>query len=185
MPRTRSDTSRADKVDELLDAAESLFEERGFAGTTTALLARTAGVSERTLFWYFPTKDHVLVAVVDRAWGRQSEALTRGPVPRDFADGLFRVLLAMRGIRHLLPTMHQRAEVSEVVEDARARYRDLGHRAIVAGLRPLGVPEAELDASVEIVACFTDGVLLRNLDDDRLRYLCGVLANRFRGRSKA
>ena len=41
---------------ELLDAARKLFAERGFQATSAADIAAAAGVTERTLFRYFPTK---------------------------------------------------------------------------------------------------------------------------------
>lgn len=182
MPRNRVDTAREVKVEAILDVAERLFAERGFTTTSTALLARTAGVSERTLFWYFPTKDHLLVAVTERAArGIRDELLADGaPDPGEFGDSLFRVVRAMREVRHLLPVMHQRAEVSEHVAAARARFREVHHRVIAIGLRPLGVPEDQLDAAIEIVTCFVDGVLLRNLDDRRMRQLCQALADQLR-----
>ncbi|MEX2198771.1 MAG: TetR/AcrR family transcriptional regulator [Burkholderiales bacterium] len=48
----------------ILAAAERLFAERGYAGTRTADIARAAGVTERTLFKYFPGKDVLLRRVV-------------------------------------------------------------------------------------------------------------------------
>jgi AcrR family transcriptional regulator len=47
----------------LLAAARSLFAERGYAGTTTARLARQAGVAEGTVFHHFPSKRALLAAV--------------------------------------------------------------------------------------------------------------------------
>jgi AcrR family transcriptional regulator len=41
----------------ILAAATKLFGARGYAGTRTADVAAKAGVTERTLFRYFPTKD--------------------------------------------------------------------------------------------------------------------------------
>ena len=41
---------------QLLDSARTLFAERGFHATSTASIAAAAGVTERTLFRYFPTK---------------------------------------------------------------------------------------------------------------------------------
>ncbi len=179
MPQTRTTTSREDKVEDLLDVAEALFEEHGFAGTSTARLARTAGVSEKTLFWYFPSKDHVLVAVVERAAVRIDARLRRRRRPGDsIAAGLYRVLRAMRSIRHLLPAMHQRAEVSEHVAVSRERFRAFHRRAIAAGLHAAGVPEEDLEAAVTIVVCFADGALLRNIGDRELRRLCDTLVER-------
>jgi AcrR family transcriptional regulator len=40
----------------ILAAAQKLFGERGFHGTTTKDLAEAAGVAEKTLFRHFPSK---------------------------------------------------------------------------------------------------------------------------------
>ena len=53
----------------LLDAARSLFAERGYAATTTAQLAREAGVAEGTVFHHFPSKRALLEAVASE-YGR-------------------------------------------------------------------------------------------------------------------
>ncbi len=41
--------------------AVKLFLERGYPATTVGTIARAAGISERTFFRYFPTKEDVLV----------------------------------------------------------------------------------------------------------------------------
>lgn len=62
--------NKACKRTALLDAALELFTERGFSGSTTALIAKQAGVATGTLFVYFKTKDdliHELFAEVSEA----------------------------------------------------------------------------------------------------------------------
>lgn len=49
---------------ELMDAALSLFVEKGFAGTRVEEVAQRAGVSKGTLFVYFPSKIELFKAVV-------------------------------------------------------------------------------------------------------------------------
>ena len=49
---------------ELLDAALSLFVERGFAATRSEEVAARAGVSKGTLYLYFPSKEDLFKAVV-------------------------------------------------------------------------------------------------------------------------
>ncbi len=51
------------KRERLLAAARSLFVERGYAATTTAELARAAGVAEGTVFHHFESKQALLEAV--------------------------------------------------------------------------------------------------------------------------
>lgn len=51
-----------------LDAGRDLFYERGYSGTSLAMIAERAGVSTATLFKRFPTKASVLEGVIDREW---------------------------------------------------------------------------------------------------------------------
>jgi AcrR family transcriptional regulator len=53
----------------LLGAARRLFAERGYAATTTAELARAAGVGAGTVFHHFPSK-RALLAAVAAEYGR-------------------------------------------------------------------------------------------------------------------
>ncbi|APE37307.1 TetR family transcriptional regulator [Nocardia mangyaensis] len=48
----------------ILDAAESLFAARGFDATPTAALAAAAGVPKGLVFYYFPTKNAILSALL-------------------------------------------------------------------------------------------------------------------------
>lgn len=55
------DTARA----RILDAAEALIAQRGFDATPTAAIAAQADVPKGLVFYYFPTKDDILVALLD------------------------------------------------------------------------------------------------------------------------
>lgn len=55
---------------ELLDAALSLFVEKGFAATRTEEVARQAGVAKGTLYLYYPSKDELFKAVVRQNIGQ-------------------------------------------------------------------------------------------------------------------
>jgi AcrR family transcriptional regulator len=50
----------------ILDAAETLFVERGLKGVTMELIANTARISKVTLYGYFPDKDSAFKAVATR-----------------------------------------------------------------------------------------------------------------------
>ena len=49
-----------EKEQKILDASLKLFVERGFHGTSTAEIAKTAGVATGTLFHYFKTKEELI-----------------------------------------------------------------------------------------------------------------------------
>ncbi len=60
-PRQRRKQTRPQ---ELLDAALTLFVEKGFAATRAEEVARAAGVSKGTLYLYYPSKEELFKAVV-------------------------------------------------------------------------------------------------------------------------
>lgn len=57
-------------VDALLDAATRVLGERGLEATTTNEIARVAGVSVGSLYQYFPSKEAMLAAALDRKFVR-------------------------------------------------------------------------------------------------------------------
>jgi AcrR family transcriptional regulator len=61
-PRVRT-RDPEDKRARVMDAARRLFSERGYASTTTAHVARDAGVSEGILFHHFGSKADLLAEV--------------------------------------------------------------------------------------------------------------------------
>jgi TetR/AcrR family transcriptional regulator len=88
-----------DKQRDILRAAEDLFSQSGYAGTTTAEIARTAQVTERTLFKYFPSKQElfrrilfpIVVRVVFPAQMKQTKAILGQEHP-DFETFVRRLL---------------------------------------------------------------------------------------------
>src|SRR3954462_8647023 len=59
---------------ELLEAALTLFVEKGFAATRSEEVARAAGVSKGTLYLYFPSKEELLKAVIQHFLGTEIAA---------------------------------------------------------------------------------------------------------------
>jgi AcrR family transcriptional regulator len=52
-----------DKRERALNVALKLFVEFGFHGTPTSKIAREAGISSGTLFYFFPTKDDLITSL--------------------------------------------------------------------------------------------------------------------------
>lgn len=69
MPLSRTGRRRSKKTDGdarklILDAAEKLFAAQGFDATPTAAIAKAADVPKGLVFYYFPTKDAILSALM-------------------------------------------------------------------------------------------------------------------------
>ena len=62
-------SAEARSRDAILDAAEQLFAARGLAATTVKDIGAAAGVNSALLYYYFPGKDALYEAVLDRLVG--------------------------------------------------------------------------------------------------------------------
>lgn len=82
--RRRIDEIGDESRQRILDAAESLFAERGFDRTSFAEIAERSGISRGSIPWHFQNKDGLLIAVVDRSIDR---VLSRdSPAPPSLSD---------------------------------------------------------------------------------------------------
>lgn len=62
---TQPAIDKSGKRQQIVEAAFNLFRENGFYATGVDLIMRRACVSKRTLYIYFPTKNELIVAVLD------------------------------------------------------------------------------------------------------------------------
>lgn len=115
-PVTLWDRTRQLASQDILKTALRLFTEQGYDGTTVAQIAREAGVSQRTLFRYFGTKEELLGGDQDR-FGRVL-AETVGGQPAE--TGVWEALRA--GVAAVLALHESREEALE-------RFRLLHHTA--------------------------------------------------------
>src|SRR5438067_888914 len=63
LPANQKSAGRQEQAS-ITAAAAALFAQKGFNGTTTREIARTAGISEALLFRYFPTKRALYAAIL-------------------------------------------------------------------------------------------------------------------------
>lgn len=75
----RADTESGELQSHLLDAAEILFAEHGYAATPLRRIADQAGVNPALVHYYFGSKLGLLRAVLDRALEPMARALAEMP----------------------------------------------------------------------------------------------------------
>lgn len=75
-PRKRPRQARAQATNEaLIEAAAQIVAERGLAGFNTNAVAERAGVSIGSLYQYFPNKDSLMAALIERQQAAQFATL--------------------------------------------------------------------------------------------------------------
>jgi AcrR family transcriptional regulator len=71
----------ANKTEEIIDAAKATFLTIGYRATSMDLVAERAGVTKRTIYNNFKSKEQLLEAVIDGTLARLSDRLI--PLPAD------------------------------------------------------------------------------------------------------
>ena len=132
--------------DGILDAAQTLLEQKGFAAIVMDDLAALAGISKPTLYSHFATKDELLAATVAREINRQiklteGDAGTATPLAQltRFLETIIQLQLREQrdSVRMWMPEIHRlRCEHTELmVAMARldARLNELVREAVTIG----------------------------------------------------
>lgn len=106
------------------DAALGLFAQDGFAEVTVEQIATAVGVTQRTFFRHFPTKEDVLFSEGDAIVANLSAAVQGAPKDARSSD----VLLA--ALKNLAATFepdraHHRSRASIIESDPALREREL------------------------------------------------------------
>jgi AcrR family transcriptional regulator len=115
MSRTIGSTAPETRA-RILDAARALFAEQGYAGTSVRDLAEVLGITKAALYYHFPGKAEILLALVEPGLAELDAIAARVNEGREAVIRAFVTLLAERA-----PTM------ISLFSDASAK-RDLADR---------------------------------------------------------
>lgn len=151
-PRKQPRQARAQAtVDVVLRATAHILVEQGYDRITTNHVAERAGVSIGSIYQYFPSKEALVAALVDRHLDRMV-AIIGGELalaidkPRPFAEGTRRIIDALIDAHSVDPPLHRAIleQVPRIGRMQRIREIDTQFEALVAaGLAARG---GDLDA---------------------------------------
>jgi AcrR family transcriptional regulator len=141
---------RAVRRRQLVELAEQLFAERGFARTSMDELARRAGVTKPVIYELFESKDGLFRACVDRAIERMADSIVEAfrsetePEARLRAGGL----AFLRFARDNRVAWDLMAMQSRFAEQAQAVRRDQAQliRTLMTEIAPADTDPQELEA---------------------------------------
>jgi AcrR family transcriptional regulator len=70
----RPDVSE-ERKDQIIDAASEVFTEKGFQKARMDDIAEKSGLSKGALYWYFKSKDDIVIGIFDRIFSREARDL--------------------------------------------------------------------------------------------------------------
>jgi len=152
-PTNRHEQRRRSTHEALRQAALKSFASKGFANVTVTELAREAGVTERTFFRHFPTKEAVLFEDYETQFEWLAEALAQRPASESLFDA---VLISVASFPHDLEVVRQAASARAelITADRIASHLRVVQSSFAAALtefirnRNPDVPDIDLAAAV-------------------------------------
>ncbi|MBO9532671.1 MAG: TetR/AcrR family transcriptional regulator [Solirubrobacteraceae bacterium] len=177
MARTRPDVAADVKRAAIVEIATRRFSEAGYEDTSMTSLAREAGVSVNTLYWYFENKDALLVAAAEqlrtrRPPGEVTESMS-------FVDRLVAASNSFDDVGRIVTAVHARMGISPTVGAWHAQYHLHAERILMkqasrhlesAGLPGLG--EGALLRLARLWVYALDGIITHGLPQRDRRALC-------------
>jgi AcrR family transcriptional regulator len=174
LPRTARAPAKQ-RREEILTAAEACFTERGYHGTTIDDIAERCALSKGAIYWHFPGKRDLFLALFDRYRGALVEIRRRAREAPSAPDGLrrFAHLALLDDAAELMPlvelTLEYIAHASrdeELRERFRLMYGDL--KAIVVDQVERGLEEGTFrrvdpEAVANMMVALGDGLLMQKI----------------------
>jgi AcrR family transcriptional regulator len=167
--------ARVEATDALLDAAEAMLVDVGYAAITTRRLAERAGVNHGLVHYYFGSMEDLLLRVVERFTDQlieRQQMMYAADVP--FIDKWRQAMRyldedAESGYQKVWFEMQAMAWNNEAIRDrvrqVHQRWLDVVSPAFDRGLVELGVDRRRFPtrAVVSLVVTFNQGVMLEKL----------------------
>lgn len=194
MSATKSRLTAEERRAAVLDCACAIFSKGSYRGTTTAEIARSAGVTEPILYRHFASKRDLYLACLDNAWeecrGMWDAAIAAEPDPALWVSAIGNAYLQAKDKRALVANLWIQAltEASDDAEIRRYLKRHMSdvHKFVAEVIRRSqavsGIPQ-DRDAEAEAWIFISIGLLATvskrlsgMLDDD----FAGILASRRR-----
>lgn len=143
-PTSRARLPRAERELQVVDAARSLFAERGFRDVTMDAVAAEVGVTKPLLYAYFGNKEQLYLACASRTGEALAlaidEAVAAAPAPGEALKAALRTFFAFveRDAGAWRVLYDETLPTAGVIADAMDRYRERIAAPVAAAFRALG-----------------------------------------------
>jgi len=155
--KTRSSEPSSLSRETIRDEALRLIDEEGIAAFSTRKLGRALGCEAMAIYWYYPSKEALLDAVVDKLMSRLSRLEKRDR--EDWVDVLREVAHAYRSIAHdhpqAFPLIATRRFATEETYGVLEQLFELA--------RSQGIPDRTTARFFRVVSAYCSGIALNEL----------------------
>jgi len=145
-----------------------------------AAIARELGVAQNAIYWYFASKDHLFVAVLERLL--RAIVARKPPQRGDVGKQVTWFVDQIAEIEHLTAAMHQQSRRSTVVADFAAKL-DATWRTMLSNVLAERVPDDERTVVAETLLATIQGLLAQRVSRTRRTRVLNFALERLAPRS--
>jgi AcrR family transcriptional regulator len=160
----------AERRQAIVDTALRVFSEGSYRGTTTAEIAREAGVSEPILYRHFASKRDLYLAAIEEAWERLKtgweDAMAAEPDPHAWIPIMAKSYVCLRDAKPIVSDLWMQAVVEagddEEVRKFLKRHMREVHRFmadVIRRVQEAGVVNQDRDPEAEAWISLAGGLL--------------------------
>jgi TetR/AcrR family transcriptional regulator, regulator of autoinduction and epiphytic fitness len=158
MAKNKRDVDAEVKRDHIEAVACQCFLAEGYEATSMAAIAKAAGVAPNTLYWYFASKDDLLVAILDRlVQGAVAQLPARQAEP--MADQVLWLLAEFQRANKLIATVHARLDQSPMVREWHDRFHTMLDQMLIDQLVAKGLSPAKAAVMATVGTYVVEGLL--------------------------
>ena len=159
--------------DQIVSAARSCVVRHGFHAASMGQIAAEAQMSVGQIYRYFPSKEAIVHAIVERIVARRLQWMISHDEPVDFAAILAKRNLIQSDDQHgdrvllleITAEATRNAAVAEIVREADRRLHAQAEALVKADYPEIS--EAEAIVRVELIAVLSEGTAFRHITQQR------------------
>jgi AcrR family transcriptional regulator len=167
---SKREKQKEERRKQILEAALTIFSQKGFHATNVSDVAAQAGVSQGTIYWYFESKEELftaallsffedfgeeMVAALDACVSASEKLRALGKTMEDFAEGAAGLLMLFLGYWASTPN---REEVGRFWVDLLVEFKDTLAGIIEEGVRNGEFKPVDADSVVWAFMAAYDGL---------------------------
>lgn len=161
-----------ERREQILDAAETVFGKRGFAKARMDDIVQEAGLSKGALYWYYKSKDALILALLDRVFGSEfskAEELVEQQLPasQKLTSFMQAVMDDISHMQHLLPIGYEfvalaarRKPVRQAIGSYYQRYQELLSAIVRQGVESGEFEDLDPEQAAMMIIGLVEGLAL-------------------------
>ncbi|MCU5784601.1 TetR family transcriptional regulator [Alcanivorax balearicus MACL04] len=158
MAKNKRDIDLDVKKKALEETAARLFMTCGYEATSMSRIAQELGVTPNTLYWYYASKDELLVGVLNRLLSDSLKQLPpiMGSSPKEQISW---ALQEFEQSRALVNTVHGKLSQSALIRDWHERFHRALESAVVHTLKAKGISTEQARILATVATFLVEGLL--------------------------